>query len=135
MEGCFCRFDFSVFIHLYLSLSVYLSIYLSIYLFIHVPILPSYISLYLFIYLSIFIVIHVSTLSIYEFTFDPILNIVSKVSLEKFKIDPIQFYRINWSDLSGCVDRILLKTSRSPLIWQLLIKKSRRNVSRKEWYL
>ena len=48
-----------------------------------------------------------------EFTFDPILNIGSKVSLNKFKIDPIKFYRINWSDLSGGVDRILLKTSRS----------------------
>ena len=48
-----------------------------------------------------------------EFTFAPILNIGSKVSLNKFKIDPIKFYRINWSDLSSGVDRILLKTSRS----------------------
>ena len=30
-----------------------------------------------------------------EFTLDPILNIGSKVSLNKFKIDPIKFYRIN----------------------------------------
>ena len=29
-----------------------------------------------------------------EYTLDPILNIGSKVSLIKFKIDPIKFYRI-----------------------------------------
>ena len=50
-----------------------------------------------------------------EFTFDPILNIRSKVSLNKFKINPIKFYRINLSDLSGGVDRILRKTSGSQL--------------------
>ena len=33
--------------------------------------------------------------SLPEFTFDPILNIGSKGSLNKLKIDPIKFYRIN----------------------------------------
>ena len=53
-----------------------------------------------------------------EFTFDPILDIESKETLNKFKNDPIKFFRINWSYLSGGVDRNLLKTSRSHFLAQ-----------------
>ena len=95
------RFRFSlplggVTLFIQISIIIYLSKYLSI-----------------SIYLSIYIIIHVCALSMSLLLIYLILHIGSKVSLNKFKIDPIKFYRINWSDLSGGVDRILLKTSRS----------------------